>query len=58
MVPLASSARPDGNGGLTSHVSISGPSLVAGMTMLSLASNANSMSGQEISSGGRLVTRN
>ena len=56
MVPFERSVSPDGNGGLTSHVSISGPSLVAGMRMLSLALNANSVPIHEMASGGRLVT--
>ena len=56
MVPFERSVSPDGNGGLPSHVSISGPSVGAGMSMLSLALNANSVPIHEMASGGRLVT--
>ena len=58
MLPLDSRISPEGNAGLTSQVSMSGPSLVAGMRMLSLASSANSNPGHEIASGGRLVILN
>ena len=58
MVPFDRRASPDGRGGLTSQVSIAGPTLVTEMSTLSLASSVNSKLGQVMSVGGWLTILN